>query len=62
VSAGWQATVVAVNAANADVTIAAQAMAVRMHETAANLITAGRHYTATDKQAAVGLRAPVTEV
>ena len=62
VGEGWQATAVAVDAANADVTLAAQAMAARMQDTAANLTTAGRQYALTDNQSAAQLRAVVTEV
>jgi hypothetical protein len=62
VGAGWQATAVAVNAANADVTLAAQAMEARMQDTAANLTTAAQQYMFTDNQSAADLRAVVTEV
>ncbi|BBY64288.1 hypothetical protein [Mycolicibacterium helvum] len=62
VAAGWWATAVAVSAANADITLAAQVMAARMYQTAAGLVTVSRQFTATDKLSAAYLRALVTEV
>ncbi|SBS74480.1 hypothetical protein MHPYR_20058 [uncultured Mycobacterium sp.] len=57
----WQASGAAVNATNRDVTLAAQAMAARMHDTAASLEAAGRHYAETDSRSAADLRELVAE-
>lgn len=58
----WQATVAAVNEANADAAIAGRAMGARMHDTAASLSTAAAHYRLTEDQSAGDLRALVAEV
>jgi hypothetical protein len=52
----WQGTAAAVNAADADVTLAAQAIAARMHDTAARLESAGGHYAVTERRSAADLR------
>jgi len=62
VGAGWQATAVAVNATNADITLAVQVMRARMQDTAANLTTAARQYMLTDNHSAAELRAIVAGV
>ncbi|WP_396929689.1 type VII secretion target [Mycolicibacterium sp.] len=58
----WQATVAAVNNANADAAVAARVMEARMHDTAASLRTAAAHYESNEHQSASDLRALVAEV
>ncbi|BBX05486.1 hypothetical protein MAIC_02890 [Mycolicibacterium aichiense] len=58
----WQATVAAINDANADAAVAARAMGARMQDTAASLSITAAHYEVNEDRSASDLRVLVAEV